>query len=254
MQQYFGIIELGTISNDPPGGELVKARFVHYPDCQQLILWLPQYGGRGYGQIRLIEADTDTVVDDRPVTDRLSGSIQLLWDTLDIPPGDYRIEIDHPHGGKHVILLKKYEQGIEPPKQVVPEMPEDKTQESEQPIVYRDGFGNVLPNEDLILREKVLKEMSDRFARKITYEGTFRAGTIIYQEGNLRIEFYHEMGGGNCMFYVDIPTEASWEARTGVPPSRRQEIVEYVAETVHRQQAPSTRYEIQEAAIVYYHQ
>lgn len=253
MPPHFGIIELGEINNDPPDGELTTARFVHYPDCQQLIIWLPQYGGRGYGNIRLIECSKNRVIDDRLVTDRLSGSIQILWDTLDIPPGDYRIEIDHPQNGKHVILLKKYEEGVEPPKEVEPEIPEAEQENPNPPIVYRDGFGNELPNEDLILREKILKEMADKFGRKISYEGTFRAGTIIYHEGDLRIEFYHEMGGGNCMFYIDIPTEASWEASTKTPLERRQEILEFVAETVRREQASSTHYVIEDTSIGFYY-
>ena len=96
--------------------------------------------------------------------------------------------------------------------------------------------------------------MAAQFGRKIEYEGTFRAGTITYVEGDLRINFYHEMGGGNCMFYVDIPTEEKWEVQTRTPLSRRQEILEFVAETVRREQASSTRYEIQDSAIVYYYQ
>jgi hypothetical protein len=254
MQPYYGIIELGEITNEPPDGEEITARFVHYPDCQQLIIWLPQYGGQGYGNIRLIDCAKNAVIDDRPVTDRLNGGIQILWDTLEVGPGNYRVEIDHPDGGKHVILFKKYKKGVQPPQKAPEGPPQPEKRNSEEPIVYRDGFGNELPNEDLILREKIFNKMAAQFGRKIEYSGTFRAGTITYVEGDLRINFYHEMGGGNCMFYVDIPNETSWEAATHTPLSRRQEILDFVAETVRREQASSTRYEIQDSAIVYYYQ
>ncbi|HOZ08937.1 MAG TPA: hypothetical protein PKW75_11680, partial [candidate division Zixibacteria bacterium] len=45
----------------------------------------------------------------------------------------------------------------------------------------------------------------------------FRAGTIIYIEGDLRLKFYHEMCGGGVHFSIDIPAEADWEAATGRP-------------------------------------
>lgn len=221
---------------------------MHYPDCQQLIIWLPQYG-REYGSIRFIDSATNTLFSENKVEDRLNGSIQLLFDTLDLPPGEYAVEIDHPRGWRHRIELKKLEEGQEPEKPA----PAEEIEQSSGPIVYKDGFGNVVPDEDLILREKVQKKINDMFNRKIEYSGTFRAGTITYVEGDTRIEFYHEMGGGNCMFYIDIPSEKDWEAKTKTPLNRREEIVQFVAEIVRRQQAPRTRYEIQETFINYFY-
>jgi hypothetical protein len=124
--------------------------------------------------------------------------------------------------------------------------------ESSDPIIYRDGAGNILPNEEQLLREKAAKDLAARFSRRLEYEGNFRAGTIIYVEGELRIRFYHEMGGGECKFYIDIPTAEKWEAQTGAPLSRREEILTFVAQTVQREQASSWRYEIGEREIGFY--
>ena len=68
-------------------------RFVHYPGAQQLILWLPQSGYHGYGDVTLTR--TGAVVDLAAVRDRLNGSVQILWDTLPWAPGDYVITITH---------------------------------------------------------------------------------------------------------------------------------------------------------------
>ena len=57
MESYYGQIKLGDIVNTGDNAKdigLLTARFVHYPDCQQLIVWLPEYGGRGYGTLRLV--------------------------------------------------------------------------------------------------------------------------------------------------------------------------------------------------------
>lgn len=110
MNQYFGVIELGRIENSGTSANdigLIKASFAHYPDCQQLTIWLPQYGGHGYGMIRLIDNKTQQLIEEGLVADRLNGSVRILWDTLNVAPGDFTIEIEHPQGGKHLLSFTK---------------------------------------------------------------------------------------------------------------------------------------------------
>ena len=255
MEQYFGAITIGITENTPAEIEtppIAKTLFVHYPDCQQMIIWLPQYGHQ-YGAMRLIDTQTKQVVDERPTSDRLSGSIQLLWDTLNIAPGEYDIEIDHPEGWKHRIAFKKYAEYEKPPVEKPVELPAPEPAKQSEPIVYRDGFGQEIPNADLLLREKALKDLTTNFFRRIEFEGTLRAGEVIYVDNEKRIRFWHEMGGGNCMFYIDIPTEAQWEARTQTPLGSRQEILEFVAAAVQAQQASNCRYEIGDNSIGFYY-
>ncbi len=256
MEQHFGTITFGTIENTGEKGDtvpVVTTKFVHYPDCQQLIIWLPQYG-RDYGLLRLMDNRTGQVVFEYPVADKLNGSVQLLWDTLDVAPGEYVVEIDHPAGWRHRIFLKKYSENEEVPVEKTAIQTPPKTESpSSEPIIYRDGLGNEILNEDLVLREKALRDITNKLARRIEYEGNFRAGEVVYIDNERRIRFYHEMGGGDCMFYIDIPTAQEWEARTGTPLESRREILEFVAQTVHAQQASSTRYEIGERDIAFYH-
>lgn len=245
-QAFEGEIDIGPASNcgAPESVGLLHARFVRYPACQQLQLWLPQPGWQGYGDLRLCRGEA--VLEQDRVDARLNGSVQMLWDTLPWPPGDYRIEIDHQQGWKHVLTLRKLPEG-EPLPTVAPAPSE----EPPGPVVYRDGFGKVIPDEDLLLREQVMQRLKAQFSRRLQYDGNYRAGTITYVEGDLRIGFFHEMGGGDCKFYIDVPTAERWEAATGTPLARREEILEFVAAQVQRDQAPSWRYEIGVDAIVF---
>lgn len=254
---YFGIIEIDRIENEKISAATAEesvlaedgVRFVHYPDCQQLTIWLPYYG-REYGLMRLSNIGTGKVLEERPTADRLNGSIQILWDTLEIAPGSYCLEFHCNNGWQHRIFFKKYKKGFAPkPKaQAAPPV----AAPSNEPIVYRDGTGKVLPDEDLLLRAEVMKKMADIFGRSLRYEGTYRAGSIFYVEAGLEIEFWHEMGGGDCMFYIDVPTTANWEARTKTPLARRDEILQFVAKTVQREQASGVPYKISEDSIIFY--
>lgn len=119
--------------------------------------------------------------------------------------------------------------------------------------VYKDGFGNIIPDEDLILREKLNKELVQKFSRRIEYEGNLRDGSVIYIDSDTRISFSNEMGGGNCLAFINIPTEAQWEAFTKTDLARRKEILEFVAATVKAQQASNCTYEIKESEIGFYY-
>jgi hypothetical protein len=61
------------------------------------------------------------------------------------------------------------------------------------------------------------------------------------------------MGGGDCVFYLDVPTAKDWEQRTGFAIGERDDILVYVATMTGRDQAPNCRYEIRSQEIVYYH-
>ena len=254
-----GDITVGDATNS--GGEtrsgLLVARFVRYPGCQQLVVWLPQPGHTGY--LELVVHQRDRGVRERaPVVSRLSGSVQILFDTLAWPPGDYRIDVSHAQGWCHSLALRKWPPGVAQPMNgpiaavapepglIAPVAPEP------EPIVYRDGFGQVVPDADLVLRRQVLAALKRRFLRRLRYEGTFRAGAIVYEDGESQIRFAHEMGRGACRLRVRIPAAAHWQSATGTPLAERDDIVAFVAECVQREQAGGWRYEIAPEAIDFY--
>lgn len=232
------------------GGGLLTAKFVHYPGAQQLIVWLPTSGYHGYGELRV--AGPDGQVEAGPVRDRLNGSVQILWNTLGWPPGEYRIEVDGPDGARHVLCLRKLPEGEQPRSPPAPPVePEPIERNERDEIVYRSGAGAVLPDLDLIMREEAIAGMARRFSRRLEFEGNFRAGTIHYIDNVRRIPFFHEMAGGGYHMYIEIPHPDRWEEATGAPLSERAEIVQFVAEETRRIQAPDWSYEISETEIRY---
>lgn len=222
----------------------LTVKFVHYPGSQQLILWLPQDGYSGYLTFR-IRGPGESRVEDTDVTQRLNGRVQILIDTYPWPPGEYFIEITHREGWSHELSLTKLEEGVAPPAPEPPPVPKS----DGQPIVYRDGTGKVLPNHDLELRAKALEKLTARFTRRLEFEGNFRAGTIIYIEGSLRLRFYHEMCGGGVHFSIDVPTAERWESETGRPLAERDDIVQFVAAETQRKQARTWNYVIRDNRI-----
>jgi len=167
-QGHIVIGDIRTIGSPAGVGE-PTVKFVWYPGCQQLILWLPQPGHLGYGE--LVVSRDGEVVERAPVMSRLNGSVQMLWDTLDWAPGAYAIEISHEAGWRHEVELQKLESGVVPP----PE-PFAPVEELHGPVVYRDGFGNIVPDADLEMRAGLRRELVSRFGRRLEYEGNFRAG------------------------------------------------------------------------------
>lgn len=229
----------------PEGMALLTAQFVRYPGCQQLILWLPQPGRPGYGALRIVGPD-GALMEQAPVASRLNGSIQILTDTFGWPPGDYRVEIDHTEGWRHEVRMRKLEAGVAAPK---PPAPTHEEKPSDAARIYRDGFGNVIPNVDLEMRRDALETIVAKFTRRLEFEGNARAGMVIYIEGERRIRFSHEMCAGRVKFSIDLPRPQHWEAQTGAPLTARDDIVEFVARETQRTQASSWAYEIHEDRI-----
>ncbi len=259
MDQFFGVIEILTVENIFPtdvhdqGTEKVMlmddVRFVHYPDCQQMSLWLPEYFME-YHNVIIQNIVDNVVIFDQKVEHIINGSIKILLDTLFICPGTYELIINKKSGVVHIVRFKKYPEGqlISIP-EITPSIPFDLDSE---PIVYRDGFGNVLPNEDLLLRQAIIDKTINKITRRLEYISQGRGGEVIYLEGNKSIKFYMEMGGGNCVFYLDIPSISAWEKTTNFPLSEREDIINYVAEQTRRDQASSCTYKISDTEITYF--
>lgn len=238
---FEGEIVLGEPVNRaaPAGIGALKARFVRYQGCQQITLWLPQDGYSGYGTFR-IRGSGGALLEAEDVTRRLNGRVQILIDTYHWPPGDYTIEIFHREGWSHELGLRKLEVGVAAP---MPE-PLPPPQPLSEPIVYHDGTGKILPNLDLEMRAKGLARLAARFSRRLEFDGSFRAGTIHYIEGDIRLPFYHEMCGGGVHFSIDIPPPEKWEAATGCPLAERDDIIAFLAEETQRRQARTWNYVI----------
>jgi hypothetical protein len=243
-----GQIAIGDIRtpDGPADLKLPTVKFVHYPGSQQLILWLPRPGYQGYETLTVTREGE--VIEQAEVMSRLNGSVQILFATLAWPPGDYAITITNRDGFRHEVALTKLPEGQPLPVEPPPPSPPP----SDKPIVYRDGAGKILPNEDLDLRDKIIRDVARKFTRKLEYEGNFRRGTIHYIDGDRRISFWHEMCGGDMKFTIDIPPIEQWESRTGAPLSERDDIINFLAARVKQEQASTWRYEITANSIDFY--
>ena len=270
IDSWFGTIDILSIQNIPsidrnPECEMLlfedkNIRFVHYPDCQQMIIWLPEYYSN-YDYLLIRKKKTEEIIFEKKVSEVINGSIQIIIDSLFILPGAYELIITNISGDKHIIeFIKRDEDYILP---IAPgenqsasslqKLLNEIEAEEHEPIIYRDGTGKILPNEDLELRAKILNDIAGKFTRKVEYKGNLRAGSIIYIEGDKRVKFDTEMGGGNCLFFVFIPTSEQWEKATKLPLSERVNILEFIAISANRDQASSCYYEITEDYITYYH-
>lgn len=256
MKPYFGIIMAAGVENfllekDGKGSIPMEEHFVkalHYPDCQQLVIWLPE-PGLDYESLSVLNEGSAEPVIQWPVAEKLSGSVQLIWDTLELAPGNYRVEISRQGRTVHAFSLTKYEEGVKPERPPAPAIVIDP---DAPPIVYRDGFGNILENEDLVLRERVIRETYDKITRRLEYRNMGRGGTIIYHEGTIQFELYYEIGGGDCICYIDIPSTANWEKATGTPIGRRDDIIHFIAERAHADQASSSSIRMSDTSISFH--
>lgn len=228
----------------PPSLGSLTARFVRYPSCQQLTLWLPQPAHLGYGELRLFDA-AGRILERGPVLDWLSGSVQVLWDTLPWPAGAYRIEIDHIEGWRHELALQKLPAHEELPPHVTQDPAPGRS------LPYCDGHGRPLPDADLLLRREAFLALQRRFSRRMEYDCNHRAGTMTYVDGERRIVFAYELSAAGLAFWIELPTEAQWLLHTGTPVAERTEIVQFVAERVQRDQGAG-RFEIRANAIHFY--
>ena len=260
--EYLGVIQIIEIDNLSPNVNDKSQTFdktlllttndvktVHYPDCQQLIIWLPQ-SGMNYNTVTLKDIEKDTIVWVQDIDNILNGSVQLIFNTLPIPDGNFELSIVKSDGLIHAIKFKKYIEGTVP---IVSELKkESASSEMQESIVYKDGIGRVMPDEDLILREKVIKKTFDKITRRLEYISHGKDGEVIYIDGEKRIKFLMEVGAYDCVFYVNIPTESEWEKATKFPLSEREEIIIFVAERTQRDQASSCIYKISDGEIAYY--
>ncbi|MGB4958031.1 MAG: hypothetical protein WBO36_01080, partial [Saprospiraceae bacterium] len=125
-KSFFGIVSLTNLQNvwlttdinvDNTESDVFltegSIKIVHYPDCQQLIIWLPTYWD-SYVDMSISTPPSGTVIWRKEIREIINGSIQIILDTLPFPPGDMSIKIAKIDGLQHIIHLKKYEEGVFP--------------------------------------------------------------------------------------------------------------------------------------------
>ena len=223
-------------------------RCIHYPDVQQLIIWLPNESAI-YQTIGIKHIDTGTKIMEASIRDVMVGPVKIVLDSLPIPPGLISVSIRSPHGTHNIILRKLIKKEEPLSDELIPKIWSSKIT---KPHNYHDGNGRALQNEDLLLRDEIIKKTINLFTRSLQYKNYGRDGEVKYLEGDQSIRFYKELGGGECIFFLHIPAKENWEKQTGFSLDRRDEILNFVAEGTKKDHAPNCRFEIREQEILYF--
>jgi len=87
---------------------------------------------------------------------------------------------------------------------------------------------------------------------KISYKNKGRSGSVIYQSENVELEFYYELGGGDCVAIISIPLEKDWEKKTQTSKKLRHSILDLMARQVLKDKVPDGTYQITSDAIEFY--
>ncbi|MCA9190740.1 MAG: hypothetical protein KDB03_03220 [Planctomycetales bacterium] len=280
---FKGIIEVTSIQNvGPEPGQVgtLTARFVRYPDCQQLSVWLPSSGYKNYTNYRLLRLSDAVLVENQELASKLCGSVRLLWDTLVWPPAEYRLEIPFSPSCCHWMYFRKLEAGTKVGENEPIDMPmatadsPSVIHESQSDLAlteadgnsglyrqYRDGMGNLLPNGDEELRNE-LKNIANDLAMQyrqpdvdspqVRFYSQGSGGAIEYSSSNEQARFSYEFGGGACKLIIDIPALEDWEQVTGIALARRRYVLLTIATAVRTEQAPNWRFEINNRTIEFY--
>jgi hypothetical protein len=91
-------------------------------------------------------------------------------------------------------------------------------------------------------------------SKKMTFENNGRSGYAIFWDGYKTTRFYMELGGGDCIFYLDIPSPKEWSSHTGYALNQRDDILKFIAEESLRLQANhlGSYYKIEDKYIAFY--
>lgn len=108
-----------------------------------------------------------------------------------------------------------------------------------------------------VLNSYIIQKQKEVYAQRnknITFQNNGRSGFAILKDGNKITRFYTEVGGGDCIFYMVIPSAELWESQTGYTIGEKDDVVKYIAEESLKKQAKTQRcyYKIDETNIVFY--
>lgn len=89
---------------------------------------------------------------------------------------------------------------------------------------------------------------------RIRYSNEGRSGRVHYRSTDSSFSLYYEMGGGNCVTWIDIPGTDKWQKITGLPLSQRDAVLNEIGQQVVKDQVSSGKgyYQIEGNALNIY--
>lgn len=92
------------------------------------------------------------------------------------------------------------------------------------------------------LLNRLFRRLSDKTdGPQILYSSDGRSGHVHYMSNEASFAMYYEFGGGNCVAGILIPSPEKWEEETGLPLSRRDEVLDFIGLRVVRDQVTGGR-------------
>ena len=90
--------------------------------------------------------------------------------------------------------------------------------------------------------------------RQVVFENKGPSGYVVYHNGTESTKFYMEFIGGNCIFFIWVPSEKNWEKETGFSLEARDEILAFIAnESLKKQCRVSGAYfKVNDSGIAFY--
>jgi hypothetical protein len=71
---------------------------------------------------------------------------------------------------------------------------------------------------------------------KVVYSSDGRSGYVHYKSAEASFDMYYEFSGGNAVASIDIPSPEAWKKHTGLPLSRRDEVLDFIGRQVVKDQ------------------
>lgn len=80
---------------------------------------------------------------------------------------------------------------------------------------------------------------------RLRYSSEGRSGNVYFESEEGTFSMWWEFGGGDAVAIINIPAEQYWEAQTGIPVDKRDQVLAYIgAQVVQDQVSGRGRYEI----------
>lgn len=101
-----------------------------------------------------------------------------------------------------------------------------------------------------VLTDLNSKTMTDTQYAWLSYESHGRTGAVILHLGKKTCKFWHDIGSGNALIVLDVPTEADWETQTGIPLAQRRAVLEFIGSQLAMSEVYDCSYQIKADTIV----
>ena len=106
-------------------------------------------------------------------------------------------------------------------------------------LLYHNIFAIKMANGNPISR--LLNFFTGKTGPKILYDSQGREGYVWYKSADTKFAMYYELGGGDCVTIIHIPTPEEWEKVTQLPLAQREEVLNFIGRQVAQDQVSGGR-------------